>query len=201
MSVGHTLPTVTLPHSESRLVMSESEKEPNPFESPESENASAEPASTMPQAALTGTLMAAGISILIVIGLFLVTPGLGVLAALVLVPANLRAILAMRKEFLATGSWPEGWGQASALIISALIMIPIWIATGIAFYAVCWAGALIAISAFPKGDEYGFTNMLYGGVPIGLTAGLISFVLCFRLTLRSISTPTGVDEEKSKPIS
>ncbi|PQO25957.1 hypothetical protein C5Y96_21120 [Blastopirellula marina] len=181
--------------------MPEPEKEPNPFESPEAECGGAQPDPGTPQTALIGALAAAAVSFLIAFGLFLVTPGLGVIAAMLLVPANLRAFLAMRKELQSTGTWPQGWQQASALVISALIMIPVWIATGIAFSAVCWAGAMIGLSAFPKGDEYGFSNMLYGGIPIGLIAGLISFVLCFRLTLRSISTPTGVDEEKSKPIS
>lgn len=181
--------------------MPESEKEPNPFQSPESENVGVKPKSGMPQTPLAGTLVAAVVSILLVIGLFWVLPGLGVLAALVLVPANLRAVLTMRKECQATGSWPKGWEQASAFLLSALIMIPVWIATGIVFCAVCWAGARIAFNAFPRGDEYGFTNMFYGGVPIGLVAGLISFVLCFRLTLRSISAPPEVDEEESKPIS
>ncbi|QDU75112.1 hypothetical protein Pan97_21350 [Bremerella volcania] len=179
--------------------MSEPGKEPNPYKSPETEDAGAKMESGMPPAALTGTLAAAGVSVLIIIGLFLVSPGIGVLAALVLVPANLRAILAMRKEFRATGRWPEGWNQASAFVISTLIMIPIWIATGIAFYAVCWAGAMIAVSAFPKGDEYGFTNMIYGGIPIGLIAGLVSFMLCFRLTLRSTSGQAEMEDRKSKP--
>lgn len=195
---GLILPLVTFPKKKSGLVMSESEKEPNPFESPESESAAAETKADVPEGAYNGTLAAAGFSVLLIIGLFILSPGIGVLAAMILVPANLRAILAMRREFQATGNWPAGWDQASALFISALIMIPIWIATGIAFYAVCWAGAMIAYSVFPKADEYGLANMLYGGVPIGLIAGLISFVLCFRLTLRGISTQPEVKEDESQ---
>lgn len=196
---GPIVPAVTLHGKESGEVMSEPEREPNPFESPETENVPANKPLRVPQAAYTGTLAAAGISILVVLGLFIVVPGIAVLVALVLVPANLRAILSMRREFRASGIWPEGWQQASAFFISALIMIPIWIATGIAFYAVCWAGAMIAVSVFPKGDEYGFTNMIYGGVPVGLIAGLISFVLCFRLTLQRTSAQPEADDDTPKP--
>lgn len=181
--------------------MTEPRKEPNPYESPESESVGAETESPMSGSTLVGTLIAAAVSIVIIVGLLIVAQGIGVLAALILVPANLRAVLTMRKEYQATGHWPHGWDQVSALVISALVMIPIWIATGIAFYAVCWAGAMIAYSVFPRGDEYGIANMLYGGVPIGLIAGIISFVLCFRLTLRSNSVPIEVQDDKLKPTS
>lgn len=181
--------------------MSEPQKEPNPFQSPESESTGGGADPQISRSTLVGTLIAVAVSIVIIIGLFVVAPGIGVLAALILVPANLRAVLAMRKDFQTTGHWPHGWDQVSALVISALIMIPIWIATGITFYAVCWAGAMIAYSVFPRGDEHGIANMLYGGVPIGLIAGLISFVLCFRLTLRSHSVPTEVQGDKLKPTS
>lgn len=198
---GLTSPATMLPTRPSGLMMPEPVKEPNPFESPESESTREAKVSGMPQAAFAGTFVAAIVSVLIVVGLFFVTPGLGVLAALVLVPANLRAILLMRKAFQATGNWPLGWSLASAFVISTLIMIPIWIATGIAFYAVCWAGAMIAVSVFPKADEYGLANMLYGGVPIGLIAGLVSFVICFRLTLQSNFAPTDIEDSASKQIS
>ncbi|WP_207396404.1 hypothetical protein [Bremerella alba] len=176
--------------------MSEPENEPNPYESPDTESALSSKRTGIPPAAYAGILAAAGVSILIVVALFIFLPGIAVLTALVLVPANLRAIIYMRREFHATGAWPEGWDQASALFLSALIMIPIWIATGIAFSAVCWAGAMIAVSVFPKGDEYGISNMFYGGVPIGLITGLISFVLCFRFTLRTSRTQVEYADDK-----
>jgi len=178
--------------------MSQPNDEPNPFESPGSKSHHAAMRSRMPRAAYRGTLAAAGVSIFLVIGLFFFTPGIAVLTALVLVPANLRAILTMRREFQATGVWPEGWQQATAFLLSALIMIPIWIATGVAFYAVCWAGGMIALTLFPKGDEYGLSNLLLGGVPLGLIVGLISFVLCFRFTLRNSSAPAEPVDDKSE---
>lgn len=178
--------------------MSEPEKEPNPFQSPESQDTGAK---KMSQAAVVGILVAAVVSLLTVIVLFLVVPGVGVLAALVLVPANLRAIVIMRREFRKSGNWPAGWELASAFVISTLIMIPVWIASGVAFYAVCWAGAMIAVTVFPKADDYGLGNMILGGVPIGLIAGLTSFVLCFRLTLRSHSPGPDVEGSESKSVS
>lgn len=177
--------------------MSEPEQEPNPYQPPETDETSLLQKPQAPQAAYVGTLVAAGISVLIVTGIFFVAPGIAVITALVLVPANLRALLLLRRAFQATGDWPDGSQQLSAIFVSVFLMIPIWIATGIAFYAVCWAGAMIAVSVFPKGDEYGISNMLYGGVPIGLVVGLISFVFCFRLSLRNASRPA--DGEKQRP--
>lgn len=195
---GPNLPSVTLRVQQSDLVMSTPEKEPNPFQSPESPHGRANEEKGLSQHSLRATIAAAVVSILIVVGLFLVAPGVGVLAALVLVPANLRAILLLRREFQANGNWPAGWNQVSAFVVSALVMLPVWIATGIAFYAVCWAGAMIAVTAFPMSDDYGFTNMIIGGIPLGLIAGLISFILCFRLTLRSDSTQADIEGENSK---
>ncbi len=194
-------PVVTCRSQKPNLMMPEPEKEPNPYQSPDGQESEAKEIAKVSQAALVGTIAAAVVSLVIVIILFLVAPGIGVLAALVLVPANLRAILVMRKEFQKSGDWPAGWELTSAFVISTLIMIPIWIASGVAFYAVCWAGAMIAVAIFPKADDYGFGNMILGGVPIGLIAGLVSFVLCFRLTLRMNSLPPDVEAGESKSIS
>jgi len=177
--------------------MSEPEQEPNPYQPPQTDDASSQENSSVPQAAYMSTLVAAGGSVLIVTGLAFVAPGIAVIAALVLVPANLRSLLMLRKAFQANGNWPDGSQQLSAFFVTAFLMIPIWIATGIAFSAVCWAGAMIAVSIFPWGDENGISNMIYGGIPIGLIVGLISFVFCFRLSLRNATRPA--DGEKQRP--
>ncbi|MHC2066795.1 hypothetical protein ACYFX5_04940 [Bremerella sp. T1] len=165
--------------------MNDTPSEPNPFESPEADPALLpdETDRPLPGDAYIAFLRAAGLSILLIVGLYFVSPGVSLIALFILVPANLRSALRLRREFRATGQWPKGGAQATAFFISTLIMVPLLIAAGIAFFAVCWAGAMIAVNAFPKADDYGFTNMLLGGVPAGLIAALVAFVLVFRLTL------------------
>lgn len=163
--------------------MTEPSRDPNPFQSPQSEG---EIASVAGRRSYVIFYLAVALTIAVVTGLLFLAPGLALLAALVLVPANIRFFLRLGRDAEYSGQWPTIGHQLGLVILSVLMTIPVVIAAGIAFYAVCLAGATIALYTLPKTDDYGFGTALLGGVPLGLAAGIAMIVLCYRYTMKVI---------------
>ena len=155
--------------------MNASETDPNPYGSPKSTEDFSPGATESEYLAL---LVAIVVTFLILFVLYLLTPGIGLLATMVLVPAIVRWFLCLRRKTIAEGRSAPLGQQFSLFLISVLVMVPVLVATVITFCAVCWAGATIAINIFPEKKPYeGIGTMLLGGVPAGLLAALA--VLCF----------------------
>ncbi|GAA4422318.1 hypothetical protein [Bremerella cremea] len=163
--------------------MTEPSRDPNPFQSPQSEG---EIAAVDGRRSYAIFYLSVVLTIAVITLLLFLVPGVAVLVALVLVPANIRFFLRLGRDAEYSGQWPTIGHQLGLVILSVLMTVPVVIAAGIAFYAVCFGGALIATATLPKSDDYGIGTALIGGVPLGLAAGITMIVVCYRYTMKVI---------------
>ena len=101
----------------------------------------------------------------------LAVPGLGVLLGMVFVPAVVRAAAVMKRKAKVAGARSTAGQMTSAVLASAGISIAVWLASAIAFAAVCTPVALVAAGLAGNGE---FVTL---AIPFGLggLAGLGSF--------------------------
>lgn len=148
--------------------------EPNPFKSPESGLPADKREATVSKMGVWGTGLA---SLVLITFLLWLAVGLGIVVALILIPAQLRAIVRYQRSLDEQGNWPSPEQQVQIFMVSVLICIPVLLAGVIGFGVVCFGGAMIAIAVVPpsQADPYRIGTMLWGGVPIGLLVGLVVY--------------------------
>ncbi|MEX1041495.1 MAG: hypothetical protein WDZ51_12730 [Pirellulaceae bacterium] len=119
--------------------------------------------------------------ILVCAGLWFFEPGLGILAGLLVGPSLLRGVVHIYRG--------RKCGEAivkpvSLILNSLLLMIPILLATVVAFgiscVAVSWTMSTL-VDFLPFRD--GFAELVFLGFPVGLICGAITFVVLFLLTM------------------
>lgn len=157
--------------------MSETPEE-NPFESPQSPPGAAEHGwpSKPYWTAVIFTVVA-------VVLLLPFLPGLAILVALFAAPGLVRAHIRLRREYFATGQEATATQQFQDVLISMLVGGLVTVAAGAAFFAVCLGGFVAAESVLPGRNDYGITNLLRAGLPLGSIAGLTAFYFLFRWSL------------------
>jgi Na+-driven multidrug efflux pump len=137
----------------------------NPFTSPVEQ--SSEPKRREVDSALWITLI---VVIVVCSAVSIAAPGLGVPLAMVFVPAVVRASAVMKRDAKAPGATNSAGQTASAIFASAGISIAVWMASAVAFAAVCTPAALVALSIDPNGAATEAVAFGLGGV-----AGLAVF--------------------------
>ena len=119
--------------------------EANPFTSPAAPAREPQPATFgwkfyLALAAVVGGCTAIGFAV----------PGLGVILGMVLMPATVRAAIVVKRRREATGAGCTPEQIASAVFASAGISIAVWMASAVAFAAVCTPVGLVAFSIDSK---------------------------------------------------
>lgn len=151
---------------------------PNPYQSPEATQKEAATGVAFVSAGSQWTLWAtlAG-SLLLIACLYWLAAGYAIIAAIVFLPAQLRAVIRLWKEARLAGEWSQPSAQLAVVVSSLLICIPVGIATVIAFFTVCFAGAFAAAATLNPGpgDRYGFNLMARVGIPLGALAAVVVF--------------------------
>jgi hypothetical protein len=110
------------------------------------------------------------------LGAFLVLPGLGVLMTILSLPALVRTQIAnSRSKQRGTGLSPLG--KVESFIVSVLIVFAIWMASVIAFFAVCTASGALGLAL--QAPEPLLVAVCLGG---GLIAALALAGFLFRIT-------------------
>lgn len=160
--------------------MNPPETDPNPYGSPKS-TTDLTPGPT--ESEFLALLVAIVLSCLFLGVLYVLVPGVGIVATLVLVPAIVRWFICLRRKAVVEGHSLAPGQQISLFFISAFIMIPVLFASGITFFAVCGAGAMTAVSLFPSQSSYDYDAMFFGGVPAGLIAALAMMIFVIRQTI------------------
>jgi len=155
--------------------------EENPFKSP------AEPQGSRKghvKTAYWGTLIG---TILVVIAVYPFAPGISMIVASIGAAGFLRTFFAMRRVYAAEGVPIDSSLQLQMLGSSALLAVPILIASAIAFYAVCLGGTIVAMPIASKAsggdDPYGISGFLFVGIPLGAVVGIAVFTVCLRWSL------------------
>jgi hypothetical protein len=133
--------------------------EANPFTAPST--STEQPTVTAKEPSLvTAILIATLVSLLIT---FLLR-GLGILFGLVLVPAVIRAAAVLKRQRTSDSPAVRESGYSHALMASIAVMFLIWLASAIAFAAVCTPVALVALSIDPNGKATEAFAFGLGGV-------------------------------------
>ncbi|PQO34190.1 hypothetical protein DTL21_11670 [Bremerella cremea] len=149
--------------------------EPNPFRSPKTADGASSEGFVLSKLAFWGTVPA---SIFLVAILAWFYPGLGIVAALILVPAHLRALIRFQRTAHESGVWPPTEQQLSIFFTSVLVCVPVLLAGAAAFTVVCFAGGMAAArigSPWAASDPYGFGWMLMVGGSLGTIAGIVAY--------------------------
>ncbi len=150
-------------------------REPNPYRSPKAADRPSSEGVVLSKLAFWRTVPA---SIVLVAILAWFYPGLGIVAALILVPAHLRALIRFQRTAHESGAWPPMEQQLSIFFTSVLVCVPVLLAGAAAFTVVCFAGGLAASrigSPWASSDPYGFGWMLMVGGSLGTVAGIVAY--------------------------
>lgn len=167
--------------------------EENPFESPRGAAALANEAWSA-----RGFWIAGGATVIISVFMLPFVPGLAVLIALVNLPALVWAGRRVRREVDATGRVPATADQMLLVSLGVLVTLLLLSASGMAFFTFCLGGFAVAETIQPSRD-YGATNLLIAGLPLGSIAGLVVFFFLFRWSLGKKWTPRKVTGETGVP--
>jgi hypothetical protein len=117
------------------------------------------------------------------LGAFLLSPGIGVLVALIGLPALARTLVASNRSKRA-GSGLNVLAKVEIFIVSIVIVVAVWMASIIAFFAVCFTGG--SLTAAVHAPEPILLVIALGG---GLIAAIAVASYLFRLTQPSGQRP------------
>lgn len=128
------------------------------------------------------TLMLTATMIAVFLGVARMHLGLGIVMAILVTPAMIRAALASRKR-RGQGS-PMNIEESFAAFIGSLgVVIAVSVASGVAFYATCWIGFFGGAAVGEIAGAGGYGALGWGfifGVVVGIIVGITTGVLLLR---------------------
>lgn len=160
-------------------------EEENPFASPQVPmEASTHPVKVPPGTHSLGGLWI-GVTGSMFLGVFLlaISPGLGVLFALVAVPGLLAGWVRLERQFLATREQISGGRQLLKVVLIIMLFVPLLVVALVAFGVACTAASLVVQNMVPPPERPGIFWVLNWALPVGGAVGLIVYSLLFFVML------------------
>ena len=129
-----------------------------------------------------GSLMLIITLIAVLLGLFVIDPGLGIGASLLLTPALVRTVVRVKKG-KRQGESLDPQQKAVAFLASLGIVLATWLAVGIAFYATCWGFFFVGMGIGQASGQRDYGPLALGFY-LGLAAGLVAALVCAFFMIR-----------------
>lgn len=134
---------------------------------------------------LTITLIA------VCLGVFQISLGIGFLLVTLVTPAFLRTVVAATRG--RSAGQPLTTDDKLVMFAASFgLVVAISIASGVAFYATCWAGLFVGMTASEAAGARGYDPLGYGlvaglivGIGVGLVVACLLFLRFFRLRNRA----------------